>query len=27
LAEKALDKVSLGDDSVEFLIKGALKIL
>jgi Holliday junction DNA helicase RuvA len=27
LAEKALDKVSLGDDSVEYLIKGALKIL
>jgi Holliday junction DNA helicase RuvA len=27
LAEKALDKVSLGNDSVEFLIKGALKIL
>lgn len=27
LAEKALDKISLGDDSVEFLIKGALKIL
>jgi Holliday junction DNA helicase RuvA len=27
LAEKALDKVSIGDDSVEYLIKGALKIL
>ena len=26
-AEKALDKISTGDDTVEQLIKGALKIL